>query len=605
MQKTLIAILALASAIATARGEDTTSFSYTHGMTTDWIGFGKSETCDIAIFIPGAPLEGCRITGLKVPVADASAITATSGWLSTELKLKRDNGKYVTDPDICMADASITDGYLNVVFDEPYTITSNGLYAGYTYTQSNAEYNGIAVSKATQQDGLWLHTSRSKMKWSDMSAELSAVSQIQVMIDGELGENAASIVMNALPTVPIDNEVKTEVTIMNFGLHPINSIKYTYTTPDGTGADVAELTTPIPALPGSTATVGLTLGHLTQTGKTDISVKVTEVNNQPNTCIAPTTEFPIKAIPFMPVNRPLFEEYTGLWCGWCPRGFVALEAMKSLHPDRFIGVAYHQGDAMSFLKTKPGSTGGGLPTSYLNRSYQLNPGTVYDIWDEFASSIPSADLDTEISWSDGECSDIIIQTSARFIEDAENADYRLSYLLVADGLYNDKWSQNNSYSGLDPAKYPDMPSPWSDVFFNGESLVKGLTFDDVVIAASDYNGIGGSLPANIIAGESYSHTFRFAIDDLTASKATDIINDLGKLRAIAVITNERNGTFVNCAKSAHIDGTTRLQDINPADIKTTDWYDLTGNKVSSTHKGVLIRIDTYTDGTRKSSKCIN
>ena len=46
------------------------------------------------------------------------------------------------------------------------------------------------------------------------------------------------------------------------------------------------------------------------------------------------------------VQKVVGEELTGTWCGWCPRGAVALENMRNKYPDTFIGIAVHGGDVM-------------------------------------------------------------------------------------------------------------------------------------------------------------------------------------------------------------------------------------------------------------------
>lgn len=54
-------------------------------------------------------------------------------WLSSELKLKRKNGRYLNAPDIAEATATVTDGVLSVSFAEPYVIPAEGVYVGYSF----------------------------------------------------------------------------------------------------------------------------------------------------------------------------------------------------------------------------------------------------------------------------------------------------------------------------------------------------------------------------------------------------------------------------------------------------------------------------------------
>ena len=47
-----------------------------------------------------------------------------------------------------------------------------------------------------------------------------------------------------------------------------------------------------------------------------------------------------------PAKRVLIEEGTGTWCGWCPRGHVAMETLWNDHKDKTTLVAVHAGDIM-------------------------------------------------------------------------------------------------------------------------------------------------------------------------------------------------------------------------------------------------------------------
>ena len=69
--------------------------------------------------------------------------------------------------------------------------------------------------------------------------------------------------------------------------------------------------------------------HLTQGLDDTESVNVLKVNGVDNEeeAVAEATT-PVFVLNTLPRHRSLLEEYTGLWCGWCPRGFVALELLK-------------------------------------------------------------------------------------------------------------------------------------------------------------------------------------------------------------------------------------------------------------------------------------
>ena len=70
----------------------------------------------------------------------------------------------------------------------------------------------------------------------------------------------------------------------------------------------------------------------------------------------------------------MVEDFTGTWCGWCPRISYAIEKLEEETDDAVI-VAAHQGDPMQFsqitaLMNAFGVTG--FPTGIINRTANWN-----------------------------------------------------------------------------------------------------------------------------------------------------------------------------------------------------------------------------------------
>jgi thiol-disulfide isomerase/thioredoxin len=60
------------------------------------------------------------------------------------------------------------------------------------------------------------------------------------------------------------------------------------------------------------------------------------------------------------------EEYTGTWCGWCPRGIVGLQLVNETYGDRVQTIAVHYDDPMEtsvYYSLLPGS----FPNATVNR----------------------------------------------------------------------------------------------------------------------------------------------------------------------------------------------------------------------------------------------
>lgn len=600
MQRLITIICLMATGLAAAALE--LPFSYAHDGATGYFGYGKAETYDVAIFIPGHGLEGKTITGLRVAVPAAAELTDPEGWLSSELTTKRVNGKYINQPDICIAKATVADGWLSAIFETPYQLTADGIYAGYSFTLQENTTDAVATSPSQGEGSFWIHATRSKIKWGSLAEETGLSSSMEVYISGDFAENAAVAAVEGMPLVAIDEDAIVKARVMNCGTGPISSLGYSYSTSATEGKGEIVLDTPIAAYLGASAEVELNLGIMPATGITPVDITIDHVDGKINGIENPRYSFEVKVLPFMPVCRPLFEEYTALWCSWCPRGYVAMEAMKEWHGDKFVGIAYHSGDSMDFGTGTPNSSGGGLPTAYVNRSHQIGPETILTTWDNYRNSVPAADVDVTLEWTDGPGSDLTATSETRFVESADNTLYSIGYVLVADGMTDPLWLQSNNYTGMSIEDYPYMVSPWGEIFFEGGSYVKGLVFSDVAVAASDFDGIRGAIPQDIEADTPYTHQFTFASDKI--GKAMQNMEDVGKFRVIAVLRDAGSGKFVNCNSSIYADGTGAVNTHHASSDTPvqTEWYDMMGHRVGDSFKGIAIRIDRFADGSSRTVK---
>ena len=84
---------------------------------------------------------------------------------------------------------------------------------------------------------------------------------------------------------------------------------------------------------------------------------------------SPKKEVVVNPVPIQFKKRVLVEDYTGTWCGWCPRISYAIEKLEEATDDAVI-VAAHQGDPMQFNKISSLMSAfsvNGFPTGIVNR----------------------------------------------------------------------------------------------------------------------------------------------------------------------------------------------------------------------------------------------
>lgn len=458
MKKTILLMTAAMMTAITSAFAAPLDFSYNFGAATpEYYGTGKAETYDVAIRLANPSFVGATVTGLRVPLM-SEATAEASVWLSSELKLKKVSGKNVTNPDIMSQSAEIADGWLNVTFDTPYVIPEEGVYVGYSFTVTDAETEAakpVAVVPGENPDAFYLHTSRTKLRWGSMTGDTGMISAMTVTLDGDFTKNAAYISFPETPVGEAGKTITAQIALTNGCLTHIGSFDYEYKIDGISGTGSVTLESELPGHICASVPTAITLDAVDELGQHELSVRVTKINGTDATGVESNTMLEI--YPIVHVNRPLVEEYTGLWCGWCPRGYVALETMRELHGDLFVAVAYHSGDDMGFKETTP-SHPSGYPAGYINRSASINLGQIYTIWDTYRTNIPDADVAVDVEWTDDSHSAIKATAKTRFVKDFSDAKYRVSYILVADGLSDPSWKQHNSYAPVPARNRKTIPT---------------------------------------------------------------------------------------------------------------------------------------------------
>lgn len=607
MKKFLLPLAAFTMLAMNSTAEaGTIDFSYNpvEGRELVW-GSKKAEVYDVAIFINDPVFVGAKVTGMRVllPLNDTQVQDVTA-WMSQQLTIENK----VNVPDILSEAATITDEYLDITFSKPYTITENGVYVGYSFTIPEVDLSNsndprkepVAVQYGDNENGFWFHSSRSQLKWKNMQKVLGAVSTMVVRIEGDFYDESAGVTLAGHDF--IGGEAQTVgVSIINHGSAAINNIEYTCKIADKQYAGTYDFENPIGNVFNMSRDIDLPIASPKETGKYPMELTITKVNGVDNKDNMRTLSCDVQVIPFVPVNRPLVEEYTGLWCGYCPRGYVALETMNELYPDEFIALAWHNGDDMAITSRYPNSIPG-FPDCYINRSTEMDPMYIQSKWGSFRTEIPIADVNIDLEWADSEMTSIKATAHTTFIGETSDS-YKLSFAVVFDGLKNDSWAQSNYYAG----QAGQLTGKYAELFTGGKSKVKGLIFNDVVgyYPASDFYGIDNSLPAKIVPGVTYDTDYVVNLSDAVNTNKKQIsqwLSDPNQIRVVAIIFTDSK-QFVNCNTSGYL-APVSVDTINgvDAEVVETVYYDLNGRKVSNPEKGIFVKVDMLSNGARRTSK---
>lgn len=572
------------TAAQTAVGE--AEYALSSDVEAAW-GTGKAETYDVAMRITAKSLVGTSVTGIKVPIRNAAALSELKVWMTKQLALDGKDNK----ADIATKDAETTEGWCEVRFDQPYTITEEGVFVGYTVTADATEKNPVGVCTGFNDGALWVHTSRTFRKWTDKSEELGVSLAMKVIISGT-HENAAAADGMKQVNVQAGNPVETEFKLVNHGQKAITEFDYTWTLAGNSGADHVELAEPVEARLGATKTVKLSMPAVAEQGAYTLKVKINKVNGVDNTDTQAENAATVNVYKILPKHRALYEEYTGLWCGWCVRGFVALEKMNELHGDDFVGISYHSGDDMQVIKnTAFPSPVDGFPSAWLDRTADIDPyyGTsvsekplgVEADWAASCATISPADVSATATLNTA-AGKVRVDAGVMFPTGYSGGNYKLSYVLVADSMKSDMWVQSNYYNGKTTG------DPNLEPFETAGSNLLGLVFNDVVVATSDIHGIDGSMPESAAAEELMEHSYEFDLASIKnlAGMPLPINNNL---EAAVILLDGTTGRVVNCIKVKVVDDPTGIT-VHKADADSTQnaAYDLSGRRIAKPGKGVTV-----------------
>ena len=615
MKKSLLLILALlTSMLASAQNEQLYGVYQGTGSLVS-IGTQKAETYDVAMHLTDPALAGLEIRGINVPIrTEATGITSYKAWITKELTLESNQ----IAPDVDSISFTPDGKWVEVTFRQPYVLTAEGVYVGYSFTVPSVDTSNdsdpaktpVMCIASTNTSNLYIHTSRTYRKWKlleETTLTAGRAPAFVVRLGGDrIRQNAASFsAPDELDAYAMLGKQKTfSLTLNNHGTANISRIEYEVTV-DGQVVDTQSKSVSLKGTYyGQHTTVKVNVPAQETAGAFSVGINVKKVNGVDNEDADPITTFNMAFLSEMPKHKPLMEEYTGGWCGYCPRGMAAMEAMTEKHGDEFVGVAYHNGDPMQITNNTP-NTPSGYPHAYIDRVIDTDPffGTsnsslgIEKDWKNRQTILTPAALELKATWTDDTHTAIAATARASFIFTLEDNPYQLSYILVADDLHStsSKWNQSNYYSG-DGTSDPYLKS-WAQQ----AATIRDLHFNDVAIQLSCQGSaaLENSLPQHVTATQRCEHTYTFDIS------ANSLVQDKSQLRVVAVLINTRTGEVANAEKANVPDPEETGISEHKSDVITATYTDLAGRRVNSPVSGIYVKTVTRSDGTRQSYKIIH
>ena len=246
----------------------------------------------------------------------------------------------------------------------------------------------------------------------------------------------------------LDGQLKfPKVSVMNLGLTSINSfdIDFNYN-----GQIITENINGLNILTGGTYQVDFINNITLIAGINPCISNIYNVNNvlydDDNTDDTITTQI----ISITPAQGKLVigEEATGTWCGWCPRGAVALNWMDKDYEGFWQGIAVHNNDPMEDSDYDDGLYpfhSGSYPSGVVDRTNNIDPGNFKEDFLQRIIIEPNA-----VITNGAELDSNILKVSLTVnIKNSINGNYKLACVLVEDSVTGNssQYNQANSYSG--------------------------------------------------------------------------------------------------------------------------------------------------------------
>tara|TARA_A100001037_G_scaffold40582_1_gene31682 strand:+ start:3289 stop:5370 length:2082 start_codon:yes stop_codon:yes gene_type:complete len=309
-------------------------------------------------------------------------------------------------------------------------------------------------------------------------------------------------VSNVVALNGLDGQLRNPtVEVINLGSTPITSfdIDFSYN-----GASISETVTGVYITTVGTYSVNFTNNITLLGGANPCIATISNINGAPqdNNPANNTLTSQIQAVTPAPNKLVIGEEATGTWCGWCPRGAVALNWMEEDYYGYFQGIAVHNNDPMGdqFLQPLAYTYDVGLspyisgyPSALVDRGADIDPSDFSIDFMQRVAEMPSVTITAGAT----QTSDSIkISLTLDFLKPI-NGNLSLACVLIEDSVTGQgpDWYQANSYSGganlidVDGSNWNTKPSNVPDYLMVYRHVARAIapTFNGAPLSMPTYN----------------------------------------------------------------------------------------------------------------------
>ena len=244
----------------------------------------------------------------------------------------------------------------------------------------------------------------------------------------------------------------------------------------------------------------------------------------------------------------VFEEVTGTWCGWCPRGIVSMNYMDSIYAasGQFIGISIHTQDTLA-MDDYADSTGIHLiPRTNIDRTLFNQETNIadYETYFQAQKNVPApAAINTTALYQNQE---VWVQITANFATKISTG-LRFAVILIEDNVH----SENSSFDQVNLYYYYGSQNPMGGFEYLPDPVPAVQMWYQHVARAllGGYQGEANSLPSTVYEGNSATYNFYYTLPYY--------INP-SHVKAIGVLIDEQTGRIYNAQSVSLTNSVTAL-----------------------------------------------
>lgn len=507
-----------------------TYWGYCNGV--DPVAFGTKTAAKGAIYIPAEVAQlykGFTVSAVKYGLAAQAD--------DVEVFVTKDLN---ADPIVTKKASVAYKGWNEVALTTPYEIDGEGFYIGYSYTGSAVS---LGMTTTFSENGCWADLGDGWQNYATQKGESAKALAIQARITGDNLPLDLMLYTDTHEYAVVKGEpCKLEFSVKNLCSVAVRNLQVGYSI-DGGEETVCDFKTTM----GSNIDKSFAIEHegFSTTGKHSLKMRVVSINGKDD-AYAPNSELVLglNVKNSVPVQRLVVEEGTGTWCQYCPKGIVGFRKASEAYPNHFIGIAIHRSDNL-VTNTYEDLVFESLPSCYFNRNTKsaIEPSfeSIETAVKKLMEKTPVMGVDANVKYTDSGKKKISVEALTTFLGAHKGMNYRLSFVLLESGITG--YTQVNAFAGGklgEMGGFEKLPNPAT------------IDMDHVARMNYSYNGIEGSIPADVEADETTRYT--------TTLDVPSTIQNPDNCDLVVLVIDAATGRIENGVKVALGEHTTGIRD---------------------------------------------